>query len=181
VCSARLELCRSLALADRRIRRWPTRPPCLSVGKFWHRRRLQSSIWYFWIFQALNVRRAPLSVSCKQSKRTRSAWRSTDPLNQSRFPSSPSRSAQEKAKECWIWARKSWASLICIQTEESSSRARSVRKVAENIIWGKVVVSPESGPWWVKWVQGHPWLAPTPKGCRMSSTQLVVGFGCRTE
>jgi hypothetical protein len=23
---------------------------------------------------------------------------------------------------------------------------------AENTIWGKVVASPESGPWWVKWV-----------------------------
>jgi hypothetical protein len=34
---------------------------------------------------------------------------------------------------------------------------------AENIIWGKVVASPESGPWWVKWVHGHPWLVPTPK------------------
>jgi hypothetical protein len=53
------------------------------------------------------------------------------------------------------------------------------RRVAENTIWGKVVASPESGPWWVKWVQGCPWLVPTPKGCRMSFNQLVVGFGCR--
>ncbi len=52
---------------------------------------------------------------------------------------------------------------------------------AENTIWGKVMASPESGPWWVKWVQGRPWLVPTPKGCRMSFNQLVVGFGCRTE
>ncbi len=52
---------------------------------------------------------------------------------------------------------------------------------AKNTIWGKVVASPESRPWWVKWVQGHPWLVPTPKGCRMSFNQLVVGFGCRTE
>ncbi len=26
-----------------------------------------------------------------------------------------------------------------------------------------------------------PWLVPTPKGCRMSSNQLVVGFGYRTD
>jgi hypothetical protein len=26
-----------------------------------------------------------------------------------------------------------------------------------------------------------PWFIPTPKGCRMSSNQLVVGFGCRTN
>jgi hypothetical protein len=25
----------------------------------------------------------------------------------------------------------------------------------------------------------RPWLVPTPKGCRMSFNQLVVGFGCR--
>jgi hypothetical protein len=51
----------------------------------------------------------------------------------------------------------------------------------ENTIWGKVVASPESRPWWVKWVQGHLWLVPTPKRCRMSSNQLMVGFGCRIE
>jgi hypothetical protein len=26
-----------------------------------------------------------------------------------------------------------------------------------------------------------PWLVPTPKGCRMNSNQLVIGFGCRTN
>ncbi len=46
---------------------------------------------------------------------------------------------------------------------------------------GKVVASPESRSWWVKWVQGRPWLVPTPKGCIMSSNQLVVGFGCTIE
>jgi len=47
------------------------------------------------------------------------------------------------------------------------------RRAAENTIWGKVVASLESKPWWIKWVQGSPWLVPTPKGCRMSSNQLV--------
>ncbi len=50
------------------------------------------------------------------------------------------------------------------------------RSNTENTIWGKVVASPESGPWWVKWVQGCPWLVPTPKVCRMSSNQLVGWF-----
>jgi hypothetical protein len=27
----------------------------------------------------------------------------------------------------------------------------------------------------------RPWLVPTPKGCRKSSNQLMVGFGCRTN
>jgi hypothetical protein len=58
--------------------------------------------------------------------------------------------------------------------------ARARWNNTENIIWGKVVASPESRPWWVKWVQGRSWLVPTPKGCRMSSNQFVVGFRCRT-
>jgi len=32
---------------------------------------------------------------------------------------------------------------------------------------------PESGPWWIKWAQGCPWLVPTPKVCKMNSNQLV--------
>jgi hypothetical protein len=58
-------------------------------------------------------------------------------------------------KATWAWAR--WSN-------------------AENTIWGKVVASPEPRLWWIKWVQGRPWLVPTPKGCRMSSNQLVVGL-----
>jgi hypothetical protein len=65
-----------------------------------------------------------------------------------------------RQKAIWAWAR--WSN------------------VENNIIWGKVVASPEPRPWWVKWVQGRPRLVLTLKGCRMSSNQLVVGFGCRT-
>jgi hypothetical protein len=53
------------------------------------------------------------------------------------------------------------------------------RSNAKNTIWGKVVASHESESWWVKWVQGFPWLALTPNGGRMNSNQLGVGFGCR--
>jgi hypothetical protein len=34
---------------------------------------------------------------------------------------------------------------------------------AEYNIWGKVVASPEFGPWWVKWVQSCPWLVLAPR------------------
>jgi hypothetical protein len=47
------------------------------------------------------------------------------------------------------------------------------RRTAETNIWRKVVASLESGLWWVKWIQGSPWLVLTPKGCKMSSNQLV--------
>jgi hypothetical protein len=33
-----------------------------------------------------------------------------------------------------------------------------------------------SEPWWVKWIQGCPWLVPTPKVFRMSTNQLVSWF-----
>jgi hypothetical protein len=46
-------------------------------------------------------------------------------------------------------------------------------RVAKNTIWGKVMVSPESGPWWVKRVQVSPWLVLTPKRCRMNSNPFV--------
>ncbi len=34
---------------------------------------------------------------------------------------------------------------------------------AENTIWGTVVASSKSGPWWVLWVQSCPWLVLAPK------------------
>jgi hypothetical protein len=37
---------------------------------------------------------------------------------------------------------------------------------AEYIIWGKVVASPEFGPWWVKWVQSCPWFVLAPRVLR---------------
>jgi len=37
------------------------------------------------------------------------------------------------------------------------------RSNAENIIWGKVVASPEFEPWWVFWVQSCPWLVLAPR------------------
>ncbi len=52
----------------------------------------------------------------------------------------------------------------------------SGRSVTENTIWGKVVASPESGPWCVLWSK-VPWLVPTPKGvpeCEL--TTWVVCF-----
>jgi hypothetical protein len=34
---------------------------------------------------------------------------------------------------------------------------------AENTTWGKVVASPESGLWWVLWIQSCPWLVLAPR------------------
>jgi hypothetical protein len=47
---------------------------------------------------------------------------------------------------------------------------------AKNTIRGKVVGSPKSGPWWILWVQGCPWLVLTPKVPKLCINQLVVWF-----
>jgi hypothetical protein len=36
---------------------------------------------------------------------------------------------------------------------------------AEYTIWGKVVASPESRPWWVLWIRGRPWWVLWVRGC----------------
>jgi hypothetical protein len=46
----------------------------------------------------------------------------------------------------------------------------------ENTIWGKVVASPESGPWWVLWVQSCPWLVLAPRCSKMWTNHFVVGL-----
>jgi len=51
--------------------------------------------------------------------------------------------------------------------------------VTDNTIWGKVVASLESGPWWVLCVK-VPVAWPNTQRCsRMLINPLVVGFGCR--
>jgi len=51
----------------------------------------------------------------------------------------------------------------------------------ENTIWGKVVASPESGPWWVLCVK-VPMASPNTQGCpRMLTNPLWLVFGCRFE
>jgi hypothetical protein len=47
------------------------------------------------------------------------------------------------------------------------------RRGAKYTIWGKVVASPKSGPCWVLWVWGRPWLVLTPKMLQQCTKQLV--------
>ncbi len=46
----------------------------------------------------------------------------------------------------------------------------------EYIIRGKVVASPNFGPWWVLWVQVCSWLVLTPKMLQLCTNQLVIWF-----
>jgi len=51
---------------------------------------------------------------------------------------------------------------------------RASRRGAEYTIWGKVVASFESGPWWVLLVQGRSWLVLAPKVLKHYTNQFVV-------
>ncbi len=50
------------------------------------------------------------------------------------------------------------------------------RSNAKNTIWEKVVASPESGPWWVKWVRVAHGLSQHQDCFQRWTNQLVVGF-----
>jgi hypothetical protein len=43
-------------------------------------------------------------------------------------------------------------------------------------IWGKVVASPKSGPWWVLWIHGCPWFVHAPKCSNYVLTNLLFGL-----
>ncbi len=44
----------------------------------------------------------------------------------------------------------------------------------EVIIWGKVVASPKSGPWWVLWVKGYLWFVLAPKVFQVCTNRPVL-------
>jgi len=46
----------------------------------------------------------------------------------------------------------------------------------ENTIWGKVVIFPKSGLWWIKWVRVACGLSQHQECFRRWTNQLVVGF-----
>jgi hypothetical protein len=47
---------------------------------------------------------------------------------------------------------------------------------AKYTIWGKVLTSRKSGPWWVLWVRGRPWLILAPKVFQPCANRLVCWF-----
>jgi hypothetical protein len=85
-----------------------------------------------------------------------------------------------------LWSPKSWESKLG-QFRDSILGVpgkRTIwmqvwRRVAENTIWGMVVASFESGPWWIKWVQGC--LSQHWKCAEWILTNLLVRFGCKSE
>jgi hypothetical protein len=58
-------------------------------------------------------------------------------------------------------------------TWESRDKMRSS---IENIIRGKVVASPKSGPRWILWIHVCSWLVHAPKVLQLCTNQLVVWY-----
>jgi hypothetical protein len=52
---------------------------------------------------------------------------------------------------------------------------------AKNTIWGKVVASPEFGPWWIQWISVARDLSQHQRCFQRWTNPLMVGFGCKTE
>jgi hypothetical protein len=50
------------------------------------------------------------------------------------------------------------------------------RRGTKYTIWGKVMASLESGPWWVLWVRGRLWLVLAPKVFQPCVNQRVCWF-----
>jgi len=71
----------------------------------------------------------------RRSKQRVIVSQSCENLNRGSFETPPWESQDKKS--IWMWVP---------------------RGGIENTIWGKVVASPKSGPWWVLWVQSCPWL-----------------------
>jgi hypothetical protein len=70
------------------------------------------------------------------------------------------------------------------QFRDSSLRVPGIKAIwmrvrrsnVENTIWGKVVASLKSGPWWVKWVHVARGLSQHQECFRGWTNPLVVGF-----
>jgi hypothetical protein len=92
-----------------------------------------------------------------------------------------------------VWGEKLWASKVLgVQTGtvsglhfrspgKKSHLDASATESCKEYYMGKVVASPESGPWWVKWVQVARGLSQHQKGAEWVITNLLVGFGSKTE
>jgi hypothetical protein len=51
---------------------------------------------------------------------------------------------------------------------------RALQRGAEYTIWGKVMASLESGPWWVLWIWGRSWLVLAPKVLQLCTNHFVL-------
>jgi hypothetical protein len=152
--------------------KWPWMSHLDIFSLSYGRKKGRESNWQF-DSQPLKVRNRPDPSACRWSATHR--WKALEESYNFGLDLVPIRA----------WGKKLWTPKVPgVQTRTISglylgvSGKRAIwmqvqRRAAENTIWGKVVASPESGPWWVKWIQGCPWLVLTLKVCRMSSNQLV--------
>jgi hypothetical protein len=77
-----------------------------------------------------------------------------------------------------LWEFQPWQfqdSLLGVPRQKATWMQPS-RKGVEYIIWGKVVASLESGPWWIVGVQSRLWFVLAPKVLQHSINQCVGWF-----
>jgi hypothetical protein len=150
----------------RRCRKWPH----MSHSNIWStsyvRKKGRESNWQF-DSRPLKVRNRPDAGVCKRSATHR--WKALKESYKFASDVIPIGGLSEE-----LWATK----VPRVQTGTVSGQFRdshlgvSRQKAiwmwppwsgAKYNIWGKVVASPESGSWWVKWIQSCPWLVLAPR------------------
>jgi hypothetical protein len=75
-----------------------------------------------------------------------------------------------------------WDSGLLLGSPRTKSHSMWVpQRGAKNIVWGKVVASPESKSWWILWVQSCPWLVLTLKVLQKVNQPTCWLVWCRFE
>jgi hypothetical protein len=139
----------------RRCRKWPCMGHSDICSTSYVRKKGRESNWQFdsW---PLKVGNRPDPGACRQSATHR--WKALEESYKFASDLIPIRGL---SKELWV------AKISGVQIETISGQKAIWMwppwSGTQYTIWGKVVASPESGPWWVKWVQSCPWLVLAPR------------------
>jgi hypothetical protein len=155
-----------------RCPKWPRMSYLDICSISYGRKKGRESNWQF-DSRPLKVRNRPESDTCRWSATHR--WKALE----------ESYNFASNLVPIWGWSEKLWTpKVLGVQSRTvsglhfgsprkkcHSDASATVRR--REYYMGEGDGFPESGPWWVKWVQGCPWLVPTLKVCRMSYNQLV--------
>jgi hypothetical protein len=145
-----------------RCPKWPRMSHLDIYSTSYDRKKGQESNWQF-DSRSQKIKNRPDSGVCKWSATHH--WKALKESYKFSLDLVPIRGWDEK-----LWAPKvpgvqtgTVSGLPLRMPGKSAIRMQVRRWDTENTIWGKVVASPESGLWWVKWVQGCPWFVLAPR------------------
>jgi hypothetical protein len=77
----------------------------------------------------------------------------------------------------WLWMHRSWGDKHIPSTDRHKVSPHLEKAIIHDyklLPFKKVVASPKSGPWWVLWVRGCPWLVLAPKVLQLCTNHLML-------